>query len=194
MRACGLHGKSFIPLLLGFGCSVPSVMGARILDNYKDRMVTILITPFMSCSARLPVYILFANAFFPNGWDSTLVVFSVYFLGIIFGIIFAKIFRKFLFAGEAEPFVMELPPYHLPTLKATWMHMYERAKLYIIKAGTFIMAASILIWFITAYPMDVEYSKDYDAVKEQVAQEYEVKDAATLSQFGIATDDQKRCS
>ena len=191
MRACGLHGKSFIPLLLGFGCSVPSVMGARILDNYKDRMVTILITPFMSCSARLPVYILFANAFFPNGWDSTFVVFSVYFLGIIFGIIFAKIFRKFLFAGEAEPFVMELPPYHLPTLKATWMHMYERAKLYIIKAGTFIMAASILIWFITAYPMDVEYSKDYDAMKEQVAQEYEVKDAATLAQFGIATDDQK---
>ena len=101
MRACGLHGKSFIPLLLGFGCSVPSVMGARILDNYKDRMVTILITPFMSCSARLPVYILFANAFFPNGWDSTLVVFSVYFLGIIFGVIFAKIFRKFIFSGEA---------------------------------------------------------------------------------------------
>lgn len=86
---------------------------------------------------------------------------------------------------------MELPPYHLPTLKATWMHMYERAKLYIIKAGTFIMAASILIWFLTAYPMDVEYSKDYDAMKEQVAQEYEVKDAATLAQFGIATDDQK---
>ena len=191
MRACGLHGKSFIPLLLGFGCSVPSVMGARILDNYKDRMVTILITPFMSCSARLPVYILFANAFFPNGWDSTLVVFSVYFLGIIFGIIFAKIFRKFIFSGEAEPFVMELPPYHLPTLKATWLHMYERAKLYIIKAGTFIMAASILIWFITAYPMDVEYSKDYDAMKEQVAQEYEVKDAATLAQFGITADDQK---
>ena len=191
MRACGLHGKSFIPLLLGFGCSVPSVMGARILDNYKDRMVTILITPFMSCSARLPVYILFANAFFPNEWDSTLVVFSVYFLGIIFGVIFAKIFRKFIFSGEAEPFVMELPPYHLPTLKATWLHMYERAKLYIIKAGTFIMAASILIWFITAYPMDVEYSKDYDAMKEQVAQAYEVKDAATLAQFGITADDQK---
>ncbi len=86
---------------------------------------------------------------------------------------------------------MELPPYHLPTLKATWLHMYERAKLYIIKAGTFIMAASILIWFITAYPMDVEYSKDYDAMKEQVAQAYEVKDAATLAQFGITADDQK---
>ena len=191
MRACGLHGKSFIPLLLGFGCSVPSIMGSRILDNYKDRMVTILITPFMSCSARLPVYILFANAFFPNGWDSTLVVFSIYFLGIIFGIIFAKIFRKFLFSGEAEPFVMELPPYHMPTLKATSLHMYERTKLYIIKAGTFIMAASILIWFITAYPMDVEYSKDFDAMKEQVAQEFEVKDAATLAQFGITADDQK---
>ncbi|SNV61224.1 ferrous iron transport protein B [Veillonella rodentium] len=190
MRACGLHGKSFIPLLLGFGCSVPSVMGARILDNYKDRMVTILITPFMSCSARLPVYTLFAAAFFPEEWRGT-VLFCVYFLGIIFGIIFAKIFRKFLFSGEAEPFVMELPPYHLPTLKATLMHMYERGILYLKKAGTFIMAASILIWFITSYPMDVEYSKDYDGMHEQVNQTYEVKDAETLQQFGITTDDQK---
>ena len=190
MRACGLHGKSFIPLLLGFGCSVPSVMGARILDNYKDRMVTILITPFMSCSARLPVYTLIAAAFFPPEWSGT-VVFGVYALGIVFGIIFAKIFRKYLFSGEAEPFVMELPPYHLPTLKATLMHMFERGILYLKKAGTFIMAASILVWFITAYPMDVEYSKDYDALHDQVAQEYEVKDAATLAQFGITTDDQK---
>ena len=190
MRACGLHGKSFIPLLLGFGCSVPSVMGARILDNYKDRMVTILITPFMSCSARLPVYTLIAAAFFPPEWSGT-VVFGVYALGIVFGIIFAKIFRKYLFSGEAEPFVMELPPYHLPTLKATLMHMFERGILYLKKAGTFIMAASILVWFITAYPMDVEYSKDYDGMKEQVAQEYEVKDAATLAQFGITADDQK---
>ena len=190
MRACGLHGKSFIPLLLGFGCSVPSVMGARILDNYKDRMVTILITPFMSCSARLPVYTLLAAAFFPPEWSGT-VVFGVYALGIVFGIIFAKIFRKYLFSGEAEPFVMELPPYHLPTLKATLMHMFERGILYLKKAGTFIMAASILVWFITAYPMDVEYSKDYDALHDQVAQEYEVKDAATLAQFGITTDDQK---
>ena len=187
---CGLHGKSFIPLLLGFGCSVPSVMGARILDNYKDRMVTILITPFMSCSARLPVYTLIAAAFFPPEWSGT-VVFGVYALGIVFGIIFAKIFRKYLFSGEAEPFVMELPPYHLPTLKATLMHMFERGILYLKKAGTFIMAASILVWFITAYPMDVEYSKDYDGMKEQVAQEYEVKDAATLAQFGITADDQK---
>lgn len=190
MRACGLHGKSFIPLLLGFGCSVPSVMGARILDNYKDRMVTILITPFMSCSARLPVYTLIAAAFFPPEWSGT-VVFGVYALGIVFGIIFAKIFRKYLFSGEAEPFVMELPPYHLPTLKATLMHMFERGILYLKKAGTFIMAASILVWFITAYPMDVEYSKDYDALHDQVAKEYEVKDAATLAQFGITTDDQK---
>ena len=190
LRACGLHGKSFIPLLLGFGCSVPSVMGARILDNYKDRMVTILITPFMSCSARLPVYTLIAAAFFPPEWSGT-VVFGVYALGIVFGIIFAKIFRKYLFSGEAEPFVMELPPYHLPTLKATLMHMFERGILYLKKAGTFIMAASILVWFITAYPMDVEYSKDYDGMKEQVAQEYEVKDAATLAQFGITADDQK---
>lgn len=190
MRACGLHGKSFIPLLLGFGCSVPSVMGARILDNYKDRMVTILITPFMSCSARLPVYTLFAAAFFPPEWAGT-VVFSVYALGIVFGIVFAKIFRKYLFAGEAEPFVMELPPYHLPTLKATLTHMFERGIMYLKKAGTFILAASILVWFITTYPMDVEYSKDYDALHDQVAQTYEMKDAETLAHFGIATDEQK---
>ena len=190
MRACGLHGKSFIPLLLGFGCSVPSVMGARILDNYKDRMVTILITPFMSCSARLPVYTLFAAAFFPPEWAGT-VVFGVYALGIVFGIVFAKIFRKYLFAGEAEPFVMELPPYHLPTLKATLTHMFERGIMYLKKAGTFILAASILIWFITSYPMDVEYSKDYDALHDQVAQTYEMKDAETLAHFGITTDDQK---
>lgn len=190
MRACGLHGKSFIPLLLGFGCSVPSVMGARILDNYKDRMVTILITPFMSCSARLPVYTLFAAAFFPPEWAGT-VVFGVYALGIVFGIVFAKIFRKYLFAGEAEPFVMELPPYHLPTLKATLTHMFERGIMYLKKAGTFILAASILIWFITTYPMDVEYSKDYDALHDQVAQTYEMKDAETLAHFGITTDEQK---
>ncbi|MBS6748034.1 MAG: ferrous iron transport protein B [Veillonella parvula] len=190
MRACGLHGKSFIPLLLGFGCSVPSVMGARILDNYKDRMVTILITPFMSCSARLPVYTLFAAAFFPPEWAGT-VVFGVYALGIVFGIVFAKIFRKYLFAGEAEPFVMELPPYHLPTLKATLTHMFERGIMYLKKAGTFILAASILVWFITTYPMDVEYSKDYDALHDQVAQTYEMKDAETLAHFGITTDDQK---
>ena len=190
MRACGLHGKSFIPLLLGFGCSVPSVMGARILDNYKDRMVTILITPFMSCSARLPVYTLFAAAFFPPEWAGT-VVFGVYALGIVFGIVFAKIFRKYLFAGEAEPFVMELPPYHLPTLKATLTHMFERGIMYLKKAGTFILAASILVWFITTYPMDVEYSKDYDALHDQVAQPYEMKDAETLAHFGITTDEQK---
>ena len=190
MRACGLHGKSFIPLLLGFGCSVPSVMGARILDNYKDRMVTILITPFMSCSARLPVYTLIAAAFFPPEWSGT-VVFGVYALGIVFGIIFAKVFRKYLFSGDAEPFVMELPPYHLPTLKATLMHMFERGILYLKKAGTFIMAASIIVWFITAYPMDVEYSKDYDALHNQVAQTYEMKDAETLAHFGITTDEQK---
>ena len=190
MRACGLHGKSFIPLLLGFGCSVPSVMGARILDNYKDRMVTILITPFMSCSARLPVYTLFAAAFFPPEWAGT-VVFGVYVLGIVFGIVFAKIFRKYLFAGEAEPFVMELPPYHLPTLKATLTHMFERGIMYLKKAGTFILAASILVWFITSYPMDVEYSKDYDVLHDQVAQTYEMKDAETLAHFGITTDEQK---
>ncbi len=190
MRACGLHGKSFIPLLLGFGCSVPAIMGSRILDNYKDRMVTILVSPFMSCSARLPVYTLFAAAFFPTEWGGT-VVFSIYFFGIIFAIIFAKIFRKFLFSGETEPFVMELPPYHMPTLKSILMHMWERSVLYVKKAGTFILAASILVWGITAYPEDVTYSQDFDQAREQVAQTYEVKDAAVLEQFGLASEAQQ---
>lgn len=190
MRACGLHGKSFIPLLLGFGCSVPSVMGARILDNYKDRMVTIFVTPFMSCSARLPVYVLFAAAFFPPEMGGTVVA-AIYFLGIIFAIIFAKIFRSFIFSGEADPFVMELPPYHMPTLKSVFMHMWERSVLYVKKAGTFILAASILVWFLIAYPQDVQYTQDYDAAREQVTQTYEAQDAAIFAQFGLAAEDQQ---
>lgn len=190
MRACGLHGKSFIPLLLGFGCSVPSIMGARILDNYKDRMVTIFVVPFMTCSARLPVYTLFAAAFFPLEWSGT-VLFSIYFLGIIFAVIFAKLFRKFIFSGEADPFVMEMPPYHMPTFKSVMMHMWERSILYVKKAGTFILAASILVWFLTAYPQDVEYSQDFDQAREQVSAMYDAKEDALLAQYNVLTDEQQ---
>ena len=115
----------------------------------------------------------------------------MYALGIVFGIVFAKIFRKYLFAGEAEPFVMELPPYHLPTLKATLTHMFERGIMYLKKQVLSSLLLPSLVWFITTYPMDVEYSKDYDALHDQVAQTYEMKDAETLAHFGIATDEQK---
>ncbi|VBB07671.1 ferrous iron transport protein b c terminus [Lucifera butyrica] len=169
MRAVGLHGKSFIPLLLGFGCSVPAIMGTRTLENPRDRMVTILVTPLMSCSARLPVYTLLIAAFFSQAAAGS-VLFSIYLLGIIMAIIMAFLFRKTLFSGASEPFVMEMPPYHLPTLRSVFMHMWERSVLYLKKAGTIILAVSILIWFLTNYPNDVSYSKNYEQAKAQIEQ------------------------
>ncbi|TWH46676.1 ferrous iron transport protein B [Sporomusa sp. KB1] len=171
MRAVGLHGKSFIPLLLGFGCSVPAIMGTRTLENPRDRMVTILVAPLMSCSARLPVYTLLTAAFFSPQFAGT-VLFSVYVVGIVLAIFMALIFRKFLFPGAAEAFVMEMPPYHLPTIRSIFTHMWERSVLYLKKAGTLILAASILVWFATNYPTNVEYSKDYDQEKTQVEESF----------------------
>lgn len=171
MRAVGLHGKSFIPLLLGFGCSVPAIMGTRTLENPRDRMVTILIAPLMSCSARLPVYTLLTAAFFSMEMAGT-VMFSVYAVGIVLAILMALIFRKFLFPGETEAFVMEMPPYHLPTLRSIFTHMWERSVLYLKKAGTLILVASILVWFATNYPANVEYSVDYDQEKTQVEESF----------------------
>ena len=179
MRAVGLHGKSFIPLLLGFGCSVPAVMGARTLENKSDRMVTILVSPLMSCSARLPVYTLLSAAFFSENVAGS-VLFSIYFLGISLAILMALVFRKWMFPGASEPFIMEMPPYHLPTLRSIAIHMWERSILYLKKAGTLILAASILIWFITNYPANVEYSKDYDAAKMQITEQYDEEAAKPL--------------
>ncbi len=190
MRACGLHGKSFIPLLIGYGCSIPAILGARILDNRRDRMITILVSQFMTCSARLPVYTLFIGAFFPVSQRGT-ALFAIYFSGIVLAVIMAKIFRKFLFPGESEPFVMELPPYHMPTPKSVLMHMWERAWLYVKKAGTFILAASVLIWFLSSYPKDVPFTQDFDQARDQVAQTYDMRDGAILAHFGI-TDDQAK--
>lgn len=171
MRAVGLHGKSFIPLLVGFGCSVPAIMGTRTLENPRDRMVTILVAPLMSCSARLPVYTLLTAAFFSEEIAGT-VLFSVYFVGIALAVVMAFVFRKLLFPGTAEAFVMEMPPYHLPTLRSILTHMWERSVLYLKKAGTLILAASILVWFATNYPSEVEYSKDYDQAKTQVEEKF----------------------
>jgi len=168
MRAVGLHGKSFIPLILGFGCNVPAIMSTRTLENPRDRMVTILVTPLMSCSARLPVYTLLIAAFFPAQLAGT-IMFSVYFIGILLAVVMALIFRKLLFPGTMEPFVMEMPPYRWPTLRSVLTQMWERSVLYLKKAGTLILAAAILVWFVTNYPADVPYSKDY--AKEMAAVE-----------------------
>lgn len=187
MRAMGLHGKSFIPMILGFGCTVPGIMAARTLDNEKDRLVTIMAAPFMSCGARLPVYTLLIAAFFgASGYGGT-VLFGIYLLGIIVAVLVAVTLRHFVFKGEKEPFVMELPPYHIPTVKDVLMHMWERSVLYLKKAGTFILGASVLVWFLTAYPMDVEYSQDFDAARTQVEEQMEAQQAAVLQTYGISS-------
>ncbi|MDD5659313.1 MAG: ferrous iron transport protein B [Actinomycetota bacterium] len=159
MQVLGLHGKAFIPLLIGFGCNVPGVMATRTLENKKDRMTTILINPLMSCSARLPVYILFASAFFKG--KQSLIVFSLYILGILLAIMMAFILKRFVFKGENSFFIMELPPYRVPTIKSTLIHMWERSSSFIKKAGTIIVIAVILIWALSNLPVGVEYaSKD----------------------------------
>jgi ferrous iron transport protein B len=151
MHQVGLHGKSFISMLLGFGCSVPAIMATRMLESRRDRIITILVVPLMSCGARLPVYILLAGAFFSPAAAGQ-VIFSIYLLGVLLALAMAKIFRHFLLPGPPEPFVMELPPYRMPTLKGTLIHMGERGWMYVQKAGTTILAMSVLMWFLLSYP------------------------------------------
>jgi ferrous iron transport protein B len=155
MHWLGLHGKSFIPMVMGFGCNVPAVMATRTLESDKDRMITILINPLMSCTARLPVYALFTAAFFAAHQGT--VTFSIYVLGILLAVIMAKLFRRFLFPGEAEPFVMELPPYRLPTAKGTFVHMWDRGSMFLRKAGTIILAGAVITWLLAYLPPGVEY-------------------------------------
>ncbi len=151
MHKIGLHGKSFIPLLIGFGCTVPAVMATRTLASRRDRIVTMLIAPLMSCGGRLPIYVLLAGAFFaPNVAGH--VIFSIYLLGVIMAVIMARIFRSTILAGESEPFVMELPPYRIPTFRGIMVHTWERTWMYIRKAGTIILAFSVLMWFLLSYP------------------------------------------
>jgi ferrous iron transport protein B len=155
MHAFGLHGKSFIPMLMGFGCNVPAVMATRTLESEKDRMITILVNPLMSCTARLPVYALFTAAFFAANQGS--VTLSLYLLGVILAVIMAKVFRRFLFKGKSEPFVMELPPYRWPTGRGTLIHVWERGSLFLKKAGTVILAGSVIVWFLSYMPPGVKY-------------------------------------
>ena len=149
LRRFGLSGKAFIPMLMGFGCTVPAVMGARTMENEKDRRMTIMLVPFMSCSARLPVYGLLTAAFFPR--YGGIVVFSLYVLGLLFAILSGILLKKLVFKGEPAPFVLELPPYRLPTLKNIALHVWEKVKGFLIKAGTLILAMSVLLWFLQSF-------------------------------------------
>lgn len=161
MHKIGLHGKSFIPMMMGFGCTVPAIMATRTIENRNDRLLTMLITPFMSCSARLPVYVLLISAFFPK--YPALMLLMIYFSGVVLAVIFGIFFKKTMFKSKEAPFVMELPPYRLPTLRSTLKHMWNRASQYLKKIGGVILLASIIIWALEYYPKNVNYTKDFDS-------------------------------
>ena len=158
MHAIGLHGKSFIPMLLGFGCNVPGIYATRTLENPRDKALTALLIPLMSCGARLPVYVLFAGVFFPA--SSGTVIWSLYVLGIALAIVMGSIFKKTLFRGEAPIFIMELPPYRMPSFRSLCLHTWEKGKHFLVKAGTYIFAVSIIVWFLLNLPWGVEHKKD----------------------------------
>ncbi len=158
MHAIGLHGKSFIPMLLGFGCNVPAIYATRTLENPRDKALTALLVPLMSCGARLPVYVLFVGVFFADHGGT--VLWSLYVLGIALAVVMGMVFKRTLFKGEPPMFIMELPPYRMPSLKNLLIHTWEKGKHFLIKAGTYILAVSILIWFLLNLPWGVEHKKD----------------------------------
>ena len=166
MHKMGLHGKSFIPLIMGFGCNVPAIMASRTIENRKSRLITMLVNPLMSCSARLPIYLLLVGAFFPN--NASLVLLGIYAIGIFLAVLLARLFSKFLVKGDDTPFVMELPPYRMPTAKSIFRHTWEKGAQYLKKMGGIIMIASIIIWFLGYYPNH----DAYETVAEQQENSY----------------------
>ncbi len=171
MHTMGLHGKSFIPLVMGFGCNVPAIMTTRSLENRQDRILTILINPFMSCSARLPVYILFAGTFFHT--HAGTVILLVYLTGILLAFLSARLHKVLFFKGASTPFVMELPPYRIPTLKSVLLHMWDRGSQYLKKMGGIILAFSVIIWVLGEYPKSAEIEKRYSKESLSLKQEYD---------------------
>ncbi|WP_406657903.1 ferrous iron transport protein B [Methanolobus sp. ZRKC2] len=158
MYKIGMHGKSFIPMLMGFGCNVPAIMATRSIEDEKDRLITILVLPFVSCGARLPIYILLAGTFF--GRQAGTVVFLMYVLGIGVAILSAKILRSTIIKGKPAPFIMEMPPYRVPTLKTSLVHMWDNGAMYIKKAGTIILLGVVVIWLLASFPWGVEYGSE----------------------------------
>lgn len=174
MHRIGLHGKSFIPLIMGLGCNVPAIMAARTLESNKDRVLTILIAPLITCSARLPVYILFAGTFFPEHAGN--VIFLLYFFSFFFAFLMGLIFKKTLFRGEEYPFVMELPPYRVPTFKSALIHMWEKAKHYLQKMGGVVLIFSVIIWFLSNFPVQQELASQWEQEISAVEQNIEQLD------------------
>jgi len=161
-----------IPMLMGFGCNVPAIMATRTLESEKDRVLTILINPLMSCSARLPVYILLAGTFF--GAKAGNAIFSIYALGIVLAIVIGRLFRSTLLRGKIAPFVMELPPYRAPMLRSLLIHMWDRSKIFLRKMGGVILIGSVVVWFLSAFPQEVQFSRDYETEIARGTAQYEI--------------------
>lgn len=185
MHTLGLHGKSFIPMIMGFGCNVPAIMATRVLESRRDRILTILINPLISCSARLPVYVLIAGALF--GARAGNVIFSIYLVGILLAILMGQIFKRTLFRGEIAPFVLELPPYRMPTFKGTLIHMWERGSIFLRKMGGVILVGSIVVWALSSFPQDAPYSRDHDMEKRTIQEQYATQ-KTTLTKSGQADE------
>ena len=166
MHKIGLHGKSVIPIIMGFGCNVPAIMATRTLENRRDRLITIMMIPFMSCGTKYPIYMLFVTALFTKHQGA--ILFSVYFIGMLMAVFTALMLRKFFKRKEDIPFVMELPPYRIPTWRNSLNHMWGRSQQYLRKMGTTILAGSIFIWALGYFPHKTEFSKDYDGMIAQV--------------------------
>ncbi len=170
MHKMGLHGKSFIPLIMGFGCNVPAILATRTIESRNSRMITMLINPFMSCSARLPVYLLFVGVFFKS--NAGVALFGLYIIGILLAVISARLFKRFLFAGEDAPFVMELPPYRVPTIKSVFRHMWDKSRQYLRKMGGVILIASIIIWFLGYFPQNSTENQHINSKIEQIEKNF----------------------
>jgi ferrous iron transport protein B len=189
MHLIGLHGKSFIPMLMGFGCNVPAIMATRTLESRKDRILTILITPFMSCSARLPVYIVLAGTFFAA--KAGTVIFMIYLLGIVMAIVSGRLFRKVLLKGEDAPFVMELPPYRVPMIRSLLIHMWDRSKMFLRKMGGIILIGSVIVWALSFFPQHITYSRDYDAALQDIRQIYDLKMRGVDEETALSLEDER---
>ncbi|MCD7969729.1 MAG: ferrous iron transport protein B [Alistipes sp.] len=177
MHKMGLHGKSFIPLIMGFGCNVPAIMATRTIESHSSRLITILVNPFISCSARLPVYVLIIGTFFPA--HGSTVMLSLYLTGIVVAVVVARLFRRFIFNKDETPFVMELPPYRMPTARSTVRHMWDKAVQYLRKMGGIILVASIIVWFLSYFPR-------YEMTPDTVAQDTEVAAPGTHEARNLA--------
>ena len=179
MHKIGLHGKSFIPLIMGFGCNVPAIMATRTIENPKSRLITMLINPFFSCSARLPVYVLIISAFSPK--YPGMLLFLIYIMGIAVAVIMALIFKKVLLKKEEVPFVMELPPYRIPNFRTTALHMWDKGKQYVTKMGGVILTASVIIWALGYFPRQLNSSKEFDDKILQVTNDYKIQISNTTN-------------